>query len=197
LLAKIKNCIHDFYGDEPEKSPDYGRIINQKHFNRLCKFLDSGEILVGGETNPSERYIAPTVIDRVDWEDPVMQEEIFGPILPVLEYTDLNEAIALVNAKPKPLALYFFSKDKQKQQTVLQQTSSGGVCINETVMQVGVIDLPFGGVGESGIGRYHGKASFETFSHQKSVLNKSFLVDVKLRYAPYKDKLKFLKWLIK
>ena len=197
LLAKIKNCIHDFYGDEPEKSPDYGRIINQKHFNRLCKFLDGGEILVGGETNPSERYIAPTVIDRVDWEDPVMQEEIFGPILPVLEYTDLNEAIALVNAKPKPLALYFFSKDKQKQQTVLQQTSSGGVCINETVMQVGVIDLPFGGVGESGIGRYHGKASFETFSHQKSVLNKSFLVDVKLRYAPYKDKLKFLKWLIK
>jgi acyl-CoA reductase-like NAD-dependent aldehyde dehydrogenase len=141
--------------------------------------------------------MAPTLIQGVGWQDAVMQEEIFGPILPVIEYTELTEAIALVNAKPKPLALYFFSTDKQKQQRVLHQTSSGGACINDTVMHLAVLDLPFGGVGESGIGRYHGKAGFDTFSHQKSVLNKSFLVDVKLRYAPYLGKLKLLKSLIK
>ncbi|MBD1927845.1 aldehyde dehydrogenase [Trichocoleus sp. FACHB-90] len=197
LLEQIKKCISEFYGENPEKSPDYARIINQKHFNRLCKYLDSGEIVIGGDTNPSEKYIAPTLIEGVDWQDAVMQEEIFGPILPVIEYTELTEAIALVNAKPKPLALYFFSTDKQKQQRVLHQTSSGGACINDTVMHLAVLDLPFGGVGESGIGRYHGKAGFDTFSHQKSVLNKSFLVDVKLRYAPYLGKLKLLKWLIK
>lgn len=197
LLEQIKKCIREFYGENPEKSPDYARIINQKHFNRLCKFLDNGEIVIGGDTNPSERYIAPTLIEGVEWQYPVMQEEIFGPILPVIEYTELTEAIALVNAKPKPLALYFFSTDKQKQQRVLHQTSSGGACINDTVMHLAVLELPFGGVGESGIGRYHGKAGFETFSHQKSVLNKSFLVDVKLRYAPYLGKLKLLKSLIK
>ena len=197
LLEQIKKCISEFYGENPEKSPDYARIINQKHFNRLCKFLDNGEIVIGGDTNPSERYIAPTLIAGVGWQDAVMQEEIFGPILPVIEYTELTEAIALVNAKPKPLALYFFSTDKQKQQRVLHQTSSGGACINDTVMHLAVLDLPFGGVGESGIGRYHGKAGFDTFSHQKSVLNKSFLVDVKLRYAPYLGKLKLLKSLIK
>ena len=197
LLEQIKKCISEFYGENPEKSPDYARIINQKHFNRLCKFLDNGEIVIGGDTNPSERYMAPTLIEGVGWQDAVMQEEIFGPILPVIEYTELTEAIALVNAKPKPLALYFFSTDKQKQQRVLHQTSSGGACINDTVMHLAVLDLPFGGVGESGIGRYHGKAGFDTFSHQKSVLNKSFLVDVKLRYAPYLGKLKLLKSLIK
>ena len=197
LLEQIKKCISEFYGENPEKSPDYARIINQKHFNRLCKFLDNGEIVIGGDTNPSEKYIAPTLIEGVGWQDAVMQEEIFGPILPVIEYTELTEAIALVNAKPKPLALYFFSTDKQKQQRVLHQTSSGGACINDTVMHLAVLDLPFGGVGESGIGRYHGKAGFDTFSHQKSVLNKSFLVDVKLRYAPYLGKLKLLKSLIK
>ena len=197
LLEQIKKCISEFYGENPEKSPDYARIINQKHFNRLCKFLDNGEIVIGGDTNPSERYMAPTLIEGVGWQDAVMQEEIFGPILPVIEYTELTEAIALVNAKPKPLALYFFSTDKQKQQRVLHQTSSGGACINDTVMHLAVLDLPFGGVGESGIGRYHGKAGFDTFSHQKSVLNKSFLVDVNLRYAPYLGKLKLLKSLIK
>lgn len=196
LLGHLKKYIQDFYGATPETSPDYARIINPHHFNRLCELLNAGEIIIGGDTNPDGRYIAPTVIDGVDWDSPVMQEEIFGPILPVLEYSDLSEAIALVNARPKPLALYFFSNNKHHQERVLQETSSGGVSINDTIIQLAVPGLPFGGVGDSGIGHYHGKASFETFSHQKSVFHQSFLVDLKLRYAPYKDKLKWLKRLI-
>lgn len=196
LLERIHQCIRDFYGANPSTSLDYARIINQHHFNRLSELLNVGNIIIGGDTNSEDLYIAPTVISQVDWDAPVMQEEIFGPILPVLEYTDLSDAIARVNAQPKPLALYFFSNNKQHQQRVLQETSSGGVCINDTMLHFASSTLPFGGVGDSGIGRYHGKASFETFSQQKSVLYRSFLVDLKLRYAPYKGKLKLLKWLI-
>ena len=196
LLEHLKQIIQEFYGTTPETSPDYARIINQHQFQRLCELLKTGEIVVGGDTNPRDYYIAPTVIDGVSPEEGVMQEEIFGPILPVIEYTNLSEAIAFVNAKPKPLALYFFSNNKQHQNQVLQETASGGACINDTIVQIAFPGLPFGGVGDSGIGRYHGKTSFETFSHQRSVLHKSFWVDLKLRYAPYKGKLKFLKWLI-
>ncbi|HEY9807099.1 MAG TPA: aldehyde dehydrogenase family protein, partial [Candidatus Obscuribacterales bacterium] len=173
--------------------PDFGRIISQNHFERLAPLVQSGKIVVGGDTNPAERYIAPTVLDGVSWSDPVMQEEIFGPILPVLEYEDLNEAIAQINQRPKPLALYFFSQNPQRQAQVLQETSSGGVCINDTVLQFGVPELPFGGVGPSGIGHYHGKASFDTFSHERSILKKPFFLDFKLRYAPYGNKIKWLK----
>ncbi|MFB2838705.1 aldehyde dehydrogenase [Floridanema evergladense] len=193
LVDSIKNCLEEFYGDDPEKSPDFGRIINQKQFNRLVELLKSGEIIVGGKTNSETRYIAPTLIDKVSLDTPIMQEEIFGPILPVLEYEKLEEAIAIVNNQPKPLALYFFSKNQEYQQKILQTTSSGGVCINDTVMQIAVTELPFGGVGNSGIGSYHGKASFDTFSHRKSVLKKSFLLDFKIRYAPYLGKLDLLK----
>lgn len=196
LLQGIKACIREFYGDDPAKSPDYGRIVNVKQFDRLAGLLGTGEIIAGGQINRDQLYIAPTVIDDVSWDAPVMEDEIFGPILPVFEYTDLTEAIAKVNERPKPLALYLFSKDKQKQQRVLRETSSGGVCINDTVMQVGVTELPFGGVGNSGIGSYHGKASFDTFSHYKSVLRKSFLLDLKWRYAPYEGKLDLLKRVI-
>lgn len=196
LLAGIENCIKEFYGEDPAKSPDYGRIINPKQFDRLAGLLKDGEIITGGKTNREDRYIAPTVIDQVSWDAPIMEDEIFGPILPVLEYTDLTDAIAKINDRPKPLALYLFSKNKEKQQRVLQETSSGGVCINDTVMQVGVSELPFGGVGNSGIGSYHGKASFDTFSHQKSVLKRSFLLDLDWRYAPYQGKLDLLKKII-
>lgn len=196
LIEQIKKCVKEFYGEDPAKSPDYARIISQKHFNRLCGLMKAGHIIIGGDTNPDEKYIAPTVIDGVDWKDPVMEEEIFGPILPVIEYTDLSEAIALVNARPKPLALYFFSNNKQDQKRVLRETSSGGVSINDVVVQLAVSTMPFGGVGASGMGRYHGKASFETFSHQKSVLDKSFLVDLTLRYPPYQGKLNLIKRLM-
>lgn len=185
LIELLKQSIREFYGEDPAQSPDYGRIINPHHFQRLSPLLNSGECVIGGTVDPATRYIAPTVLDQVKWDDPVMQEEIFGPILPVLEYDDLSAAIAEVNARPKPLALYFFSTNSHKQARILQSTSSGGVCLNDTVMQVGVNGLPFGGVGESGMGKYHGRSSFETFSHQKSVLKKSFWLDLNWRYAPY------------
>jgi aldehyde dehydrogenase (NAD+) len=197
LLTEIKKCVEEFYGNDPAQSPDYGRIISHRHFERLEPLLKDGKIVIGGQSKPEEKYIAPTVIDGVSWESPVMQEEIFGPILPVLEYEEIKDAIAQINARPKPLALYIFSKDEQKQQQVLQETSSGGVCINDTVMHVGVTDLPFGGVGDSGIGNYHGKASFDTFSHYKSVLKKGLWFDQNWRYPPYKEgKLSLLKRII-
>ncbi|MCC5663100.1 aldehyde dehydrogenase [Nostoc sp. CHAB 5784] len=196
LINGLGKCVKEFYGDNPANSPDYARIISEKHFDRLVNFLKDGEVLIGGETQPSERYIAPTVVDNVSLEDSVMQEEIFGPILPIIEYTDIAEAIALINSRPKPLALYLFSQNKNLQNQVLQETSSGGVCINDTVMQVGVSSLPFGGVGDSGIGNYHGKASFDTFSHNKSVLQNSFWLDLKWRYAPYQGKLPLIKKLL-
>lgn len=185
LLQRIQQSIQEFYGEQPSQSPDYGRIINRRHFSRLTAFLDNGKPVVGGQFDPETRYIAPTLLDDVDWNAPIMQEEIFGPILPVLTYDNLDSAIAQINDRPKPLALYFFSRDQQKQNKILHATSSGGVCINDTVMQVGVMGLPFGGVGESGIGSYHGKASFVTFSHYKSVLKRPFWLDLGWRYAPY------------
>lgn len=190
LLNSIKKHIREFYGNEPSKSHSYARIINQRHFNRLTELLKEGEILLGGDTNLETLYIAPTVIDRVSWKDKVMQEEIFGPILPVFEYIHLSEAIDLVNKQPKPLALYFFSNNKKNQEWVLQETTSGGACINDTVMHLTVPALPFGGVGASGFGRYHGKAGFDNFSYQRGVLNKSFLLDLEWRYPPYPEKKK-------
>ena len=188
LIAAIKRCIQEFYGTEPASSPDYPRMIGQSHFQRLISFLEEGTIIAGGQTNPETRYIAPTLIDNVSLDSPIMQEEIFGPILPILEYGDLEEAIHFINSRPKPLAVYLFSQDKKKQNRVLHSTSSGGVCINDTAVQFGVRDLPFGGVGDSGIGRYHGKASFDTFSHKKSVLKKYFILDLDWRYAPYSQR---------
>lgn len=196
LVEKFKAYLQAFYGDNPAESPDYARIINTKQFNRLVSFLNPEQVMIGGQFDRETRYIAPTVIEGVSWDAPIMQDEIFGPILPILEYQDIGEAIAQINRQPKPLALYLFSRNSQLHQHVLQQTSSGGVCINDTIMQVGVPALPFGGVGNSGLGRYHGKASFDTFSHQKSVLKKTFAKDFDWRYAPYKDKLRWLKWLI-
>ncbi|MBD2449535.1 aldehyde dehydrogenase [Nostoc sp. FACHB-152] len=197
LLDSLKKCIKEFYGDNPVNSPDFARIISQKHCQRLSNLLKNGEIIIGGETKLDELYIAPTIIDQVSLTDPVMQEEIFGPILPVIEYTDIAEAIALINSKPKPLALYLFTQNKDLQQRVLQEISCGGVCINDTMMHYAISSLPFGGVGDSGIGNYHGKASFDIFSHHKSVLQNSFWLDLKWRYAPYQGKLAFLKRLIK
>ena len=196
LLIALKSTLQHFYGDDPAQSPDYARIISDKHYQRLVDLLDKGEITLGGQTNPEERYIAPTVIEGVSWADPVMQEEIFGPILPVIEYSSLDQAIAMVNQRPKPLALYFFSENKERQAKVLRETSSGGMCINETVMHLGVSSLPFGGVGDSGMGAYHGKTGFDTFSHHKSVLRKPFWLEFPIRYPPYQGKLGLLKKII-
>lgn len=197
LLQAIKEQIKAFYGDTPEKSGDYCRIISQKHFDRLSAFLKKGTIINGGNTDPDQLYIEPTLLDNISWDDPVMQEEIFGPILPVLEYEDLSQAIAMVNAHSKPLALYFFSKDKKAQQRLIKEVPFGGGCINATLMHTANPHLPFGGVGESGIGSYHGRWSFETFSHKKSVLDKSTLIDPSLPYPPYKNKVNLLRGLYK
>lgn len=196
LLTAMQTAIREFYGDDPAQSPDYGRIISDRHFQRLSHYLQDGQVLIGGQTNPAERYIAPTILDQVSLEAGVMQDEIFGPILPVIAYDRIEEAIRLIRSKSKPLALYIFSRNKEFQDRILQQTSSGGVCINDTIMQIAPSTLPFGGVGDSGIGSYHGKASFDTFSHYKSVMVKNFWIDVKWRYAPYAGKLELFKRII-
>ncbi|NER38087.1 MAG: aldehyde dehydrogenase [Oscillatoria sp. SIO1A7] len=193
LVAAIQRSIREFYGEDPAASPDYARIISDKHFSRISALLQDGDIVAGGQTNPAERYIAPTVMENVSLDARVMQEEIFGPILPVLSHSELSEAISIINSRPKPLALYLFSQDRAKQKQVLEQTSSGGLCLNETVVHFSVPELPFGGVGNSGIGRYHGRASFDTFSNYKSVLKRYFLFDLDLRYPPYSGKLGMLK----
>ena len=196
LVERMIRSLEEFYGKDPSKSPDYARIINDRHFLRLSQLLGEGRIIVGGHTDPEDRYIAPTIIDNVSMNSGIMAEEILGPILPIIEYGDLSEAISIVNGRPKPLALYFFSKNRRNQQRILKETSSGGVCINDTNVHVSTSSLPFGGVGESGMGSYHGKASFYTFSHMKAIMKRSFLLDMKMRYPPYKDKLKLLKRLI-
>lgn len=175
----------EFFGEDPQKSPDLGRIINEKHFLRLTKLLEKGNILMGGKTDINDLYIAPTLIDGVTADDPVMQGEIFGPILPIIEYEKLDDAIRFVNSRNKPLALYIFSEDKMYQERILNETSSGNASINECLMHVGQFELPFGGVGESGMGAYHGDVSFETFSHMKGILKKSTLSDFKQRFPPY------------
>jgi aldehyde dehydrogenase (NAD+) len=196
FLNVLQQTLKDFYGENPQKSPDYARIINPKQWQRLTQLLDTDKIVMGGQTNLEEKYIAPTLMDRISWNDPIMEDEIFGPILPILEYTDLTEAIAQINARPKPLAFYLFSTNSAKQQQVLQTTSSGGIVFNDTVLQFCSKFLPFGGVGNSGIGSYHGKASFDTFSHYKSVLKKSFWFDFPVRYPPYKKKVSIMNFIL-
>lgn len=193
LIAKMKFYIQKFYGKNPQKSEAFGRIINEGHFNRLASYLDNGDVLIGGQIDKEDKYIAPTLMENVDLEAPVMQDEIFGPILPILEYGNLREAIDFINAKSKPLALYIFSKNDKKIDCILEETSAGGVTINDVLMHIANGYLPFGGVGDSGIGAYHGEYSFDLFSHQKSVLHRSFLVEEPIRYAPYKLGLKWIK----
>ncbi len=187
FLHRLTAKIQDFYGDDPEKSPDLARIVNDRHHARLSGLLGEGEIVCGGETNPETRYIAPTVIRGVTRDMKIMQEEIFGPILPVLTVRGVDEAIDFVNEGEKPLALYVYTNDSAKSERVLAQTSSGGAAVNECVAHMVGPELPFGGVGQSGMGAYHGRASFETFSHQKSVLVKSTKLEPPLRYPPYTD----------
>jgi aldehyde dehydrogenase (NAD+) len=197
FVEKMIRTIHTFYGEDPMMSPDYARIINERHFNRLISLMKNGRILCGGKYLSKDLYIAPTIIDQVAPEEPLMQEEIFGPILPLIEYDNIDEAIAFVNQRPQPLALYCFSENKGIQDKVLQETSSGGGCINDTISHIGSQELPFGGIGESGMGGYHGKASFDTFTHRRGILFRSNLVDIPLRYPPYRDRVSLLQFLFR
>ena len=196
LRARLAETIETFFGKDPLATPDYARIVNARHFERLTRLLERGTIVAGGRALAAERYIAPTVIEDVSWDDPVMQEEIFGPILPLLEFDDLNAAIDLLQARPKPLALYYFSRDRARQEDVLRRLPSGGACINDTLGQILNLRLPFGGVGDSGMGAYHGRAGFETFTHRKSVVRRANWADPGLRYPPYKTPLSLLKKLM-
>lgn len=188
LCDALIAAVGSFYGEDPRRSPDYGRIINQRHWDRLDGLLrgrGQARVLTGGTGDRDERYLAPTVLAGASWDDPVMQEEIFGPILPVLAVDNLDQAIATVNQHDKPLAMYVFAEDDSAVQRVLSGTSSGGLGINVTLLQLAVPGLPFGGVGMSGIGAYHGMAGFDAFSHRRSILERPSRPDPGLTYPPY------------
>ena len=190
----LKKHVHSFYGNDQSLNPDYARIINNAHFKRLKNLMDEGDIILGGRTDEMDLYIEPTIIDNVRPEYKIMQEEIFGPILPVMDYDNLDEAISFVNSRPKPLSLYIFSREPTVQDRIINETSSGGVCINDAMVHFASDVLPFGGVGESGMGVYHGKAGFDTFTHYKGVVKNNLAFDLPFRYAPYKYKLPLVRW---
>jgi aldehyde dehydrogenase (NAD+) len=187
LVTEMKQAVKQFYGTSAQSSDDYGRIVNEKHFDRLQGLLEYGEVVFGGHSDRDDLYIEPTLLRQVDSESSLMTDEIFGPLLPILTYKDFDHAIREVNSRSKPLALYIFTKDSDHQNQIIEETSSGAVCINEVVSHLTVPNLPFGGVGESGMGAYHGKHSFDTFSHRKSILRRSTIIDPDLRYPPYTE----------
>ena len=192
FLAYVQRWITVMYGENPLDNDGYVRMVNRKHFDRVMGLIDPAKVVFGGRGDPETLKIQPTVLDNVSPEDPVMQEEIFGPVLPVLTFDQIGEALDFVNARPRPLALYLFSQEKSTQERFLRRTSFGGGCINDTVIHLATSRMGFGGVGASGMGSYHGRDSFETFSHRKSVVKKSTLLDLPVRYAPYspgKDRL--------
>ncbi|WP_318509165.1 aldehyde dehydrogenase [Bacillus sp. T3] len=197
FLQELKSAIKELYGENPLENKDYTHIVSEKHYNRLCSFLDNGKTFVGGKVKKEELVIEPTVLTDINWEDTIMQDEIFGPILPVLEYRSLTEVIEGIEHHPKPLALYIFSESETIQQEILNRVTFGGGCINDTVYHLGSPHLPFGGVGSSGIGAYHGKGSFDTFSHAKSVLKQTTRFDLPYRYPNVKNGLKKIKLFLK
>ncbi|MDU1414291.1 MAG: aldehyde dehydrogenase [Clostridium sp.] len=197
LISLVKKNITQFFGEDIINSDDYGRIIDEAAFDRLVSYIDKDKVVFGGNYVREKKFIEPTIMDNITFDDPVMQSEIFGPIMPIITYENLDEVIQIINSRPKPLALYLFSKDKNNINKVLKNTSSGGMCVNETIMHVASSYLPFGGVGESGMGKYHGKNSFFAFTHEKAVVNKGFAIDVSLRYAPFEGKMKLIKKVFK
>lgn len=189
----MKRYIEQLYSDKNT----YSRIVTVRHTERLVRFLANGTVVHGGAYDIEQRWIEPTLLDDITWDDDVMQEEIFGPILPILTFETIDEAIQMINDYEKPLALYLFTEDRDVQQQILQQVHFGGGCINDTVMHVANPHLPFGGVGQSGIGAYHGKASFDAFTHYKSVLKQTTKFDIPLRYPNFPNALKWVRKLLK
>ncbi|XP_078511723.1 aldehyde dehydrogenase family 3 member B1-like [Lissotriton helveticus] len=189
LVPAMKETVEKFYGKDPKKSPDFARIINDRHFNRVKALMGSGKVVIGGDCDEKERYIAPTVVVEVKESDPVMQEEIFGPILPIMDVKGVDEAVAFINRHERPLALYAFSPDSKVVDGIIERTSSGGVCGNDGMMHMTLTSLPFGGIGHSGMGKYHGKFTFDTFSHERAVLLRSFATEElnSILYPPYTE----------
>lgn len=190
FLQELKKVLIQFYGQEPKNSRDFGRIVNARHVQRLKNIIetDKAYLFTGGQVDEAERYVAPTVLCPKDFSAACMQEEIFGPILPVIGYTNLEQALSYINQNPKPLALYIFSENKQITESIIEKTSSGGVSVNDTISHIIHPDLPFGGIGTSGMGSYHGVYSFETFSHHRSILKKSTKFHLSLVHPPFNDK---------
>lgn len=196
LLQYIKRYIQKMYGEDPLENSEYPSIINKKHFYRVSGLINMEKVIFGGKTDADCLKIEPTIMDGVTWDDAVMKEEIFGPILPVMTYYDLKEAAEMVEAQPKPLALYLFTKKKKREAYIVRRLSYGGGCINDTIVHLATPYLPFGGVGQSGMGKYHGKAGFDTFTHEKSILKKAFFLDLPVRYPPFRRRLKWMKKLL-
>ena len=199
LVERLAARVREFYGDDPRRSRDYPRIVNDQHFERLVGLLEAGgfdQVVAGGADRavPGERFFPPTILRGVSPEALLMEEEIFGPVLPVIAVDDVDAAIEFVNARPKPLSLYVFSEDRAASRRVLARTSSGSACVNTCVIQLAVPELPFGGVGASGMGAYHGRNGFETFSHRKSVLEKPTGFEPPLQYPPYS---RFRQWVLR
>lgn len=193
FVTAMKQVLREFYGDDPARSPDYGRIINRAHFDRLISYLPDGKIAHGSQHNVKDYFIAPTILTDVDVESSVMQEEIFGPILPVLGFHKLGEALDALRARPTPLALYLFTRNQETERHVLEVARSGGACVNDVVSHTIGTGLPFGGLGESGMGSYHGRAGFDAFSHHRTVLRRATWLDLPFRYPPQKLQLNRLK----
>jgi len=187
LIEEIKTQIKNIYGGNPMNSEAFVRIISPRHYKRLVELIDKNKVIIGGDTNEKELYISPTVVDNIRFDDAVMQEEIFGPILPIIEFDDLSWAIKMVKERPKPLALYIFSSNTKTINRLLHEISFGGGGVNEAVMHLANSNLPFGGVGESGMGNYHGKYGFDAFTHYKSILSKSTIIEMPVKYPPYSD----------
>ena len=185
LITAILAEIEKQFGKEPLKNPNYGKIINEKHFERILGLINGEKLVYGGQSEPESLRIAPTVLNNITWDDAVMGEEIFGPLLPILTFDTLDEALDTGESHPHPLALYFFSEDKAAQKKVLDTCRFGGGCINDTIIHLATSDMPFGGVGESGMGSYHGRVGFETFSHYRSIVDKKTWMDLPIRYQKY------------
>jgi aldehyde dehydrogenase (NAD+) len=197
LVTQLRTVLSQFYGSEPKDSPDYARIIDKRHFERLVRLIEPSQVIHGGDFDAHKRYIAPTLMDHISLEDPVMCEEIFGPILPILEYDRLEEAVNIIHHFPDPLALYLFSEDSETRRRIISEVPYGSGCINDTLSQMLNPGLPFGGRGRSGMGQYHGKFAFDTFSHTKGVITRSGWLDTHFRYPPYRMPLGFLRKLMK
>lgn len=197
FLATLKKSLRKFYGEDVGKSKDYGRIINKRHFERLVNYLRDGKVLHGGEQNARDLFLAPTILAGVSPESPVMQEEIFGPILPVLEFERLDDAFAMLRGRPLPLALYLFTHNRATEARILAEVRSGGACVNDVMSHMIGSGLPFGGLGESGMGAYHGRAGFEAFSHRRAVLRRATWLDTPFRYPTPKLSLAGLKWVLR
>ncbi|MFP5386128.1 MAG: aldehyde dehydrogenase [Bacteriovoracia bacterium] len=197
FIERMNHHLKAFYGENPKASSDYPRIVNQKHFDRIENLINKEKVAIGGKSHRDENYIEPTVMKEVSWSDKVMEDEIFGPLLPVIPYDNINEAIEQILLRPKPLAFYLFSEDAKRRKEIISKVPFGGGCVNDTVIHLANPHLPFGGVGTSGIGSYHGKKSFDTFTHYKSVFEQGTKVDIPLRYPPYEGKLSWLKFFIR